>query len=127
MTQMPAEQLGLKALVYAPEGATRAKLALIEQLGAQVRLVGTDLDAAKDEGRRHAEERELPFFEDGAEMAQYEGYLAAIQKTGRSAGTAASYRADLNVAIKFLGAETPVADLTVDRVREYVDIVASLR
>ena len=75
-TAWAAERLGLKALVYAPEGATRAKLALIEPLGAEIHLVGSDLDEAKDEGRRHARERGLPFFEDGAEMAQYEGYGA---------------------------------------------------
>jgi threonine dehydratase len=73
-TAWAAQRLGLKALVYAPEGATQAKAALIEQLGAELRLVGSDLDTAKDEGRRHADERGLPFFEDGAEMAQYEGY-----------------------------------------------------
>ena len=55
----------------------------------------------------------------GTLAAVAEGYLDAIQKNGRSAGTAASYRADLNVALKYLGAKTPVATLTVDRVREY--------
>src|SRR5688572_11303559 len=72
-TAWAAARLGLKALVYAPEGATRAKLALIEPLGAEIRLLGSDLDEAKEKGRRHADERGLPFFEDGAEMAQYEG------------------------------------------------------
>ena len=55
----------------------------------------------------------------GTLAAVAEGYLAAIQRNGRSAGTAASYRADLNVALKFVGADTAVADLTVDRVREF--------
>ena len=73
-TAWAAQRLGLKALVYAPEGATQAKVELIQELGAEIRFVGSDLDAAKDEGRRHANERGLPFFEDGAEMAQYEGY-----------------------------------------------------
>jgi len=73
-TAWAAERLGLKAVVYAPEGATQAKVALIQELGAEIRLVGSDLDAAKDEGRRHADQHGLPFFEDGAEMAQYEGY-----------------------------------------------------
>jgi threonine dehydratase len=73
-TAWAAERLGLKALVYAPEGATQAKVVLIEQLGAEIHLFGSDLDEAKDEGRRHAERAGLPFFEDGAEMAQYEGY-----------------------------------------------------
>jgi threonine dehydratase len=75
-TAWVAERLGLKARVYAPEGATQAKVALIKQFGAEVHLVGSDFDQAKDEGRRHAEEHGLPFFDDGAEMAQYEGYGA---------------------------------------------------
>lgn len=73
-TAWAAGRLGLEAIVYAPEGATQAKVALIERLGADIRLVGTDFDEAKDEGRRHADERGLPFFEDGAEMSQYDGY-----------------------------------------------------
>jgi threonine dehydratase len=73
-TAWSAQRLGLKALVYAPEGATQAKVALIERLGAEIRLVGSDFDTAKDEARRHAESSGLPLFEDGAEMAQYEGY-----------------------------------------------------
>lgn len=75
-TAWAAARLGLNALVYAPEGAARAKLALVEQLGAEIRLVGSDLDEAKDEARCHATVHDLPFFEDGAEMAQYEGYGA---------------------------------------------------
>jgi threonine dehydratase len=75
-TAWAARRLGLGALVYAPEGATRTKLALVEELGAEIRLVGTDLDEAKDEARRHAAAHRLPFFEDGAEAAQYEGYGA---------------------------------------------------
>jgi threonine dehydratase len=71
-TAWAAGRLGLKALVYAPQGATQAKVALIEQLGAEICQVGFDLDTAKDEGRRHADAHGLPFFEDGAEMAQYE-------------------------------------------------------
>ena len=75
-TAWAAKRLGLRALVYAPEGATRTKLALVEELDAEIRLVGTDLDEAKDEARRHANAHRLPFFEDGAESAQYEGYGA---------------------------------------------------
>lgn len=73
-TAWAAQRLGLQAIVYAPLEAARAKVALIESLGAKVRLVGDDVDHAKEEGRRHAEREELPFFEDGAERAQYEGY-----------------------------------------------------
>jgi threonine dehydratase len=75
-TAWAAQLVGLRALVYAPEDAARSKLALVEELGAEVRLVGADLDEAKDEARRHAAARRLPFFEDGAEPAQYDGYGA---------------------------------------------------
>ena len=67
---------GLRAMVYAPAGASLAKLALIDALGAELRLVGTDLDFAKDEGKRFAAEARIPFFEDGIEPTQYEGYGA---------------------------------------------------
>jgi threonine dehydratase len=69
-------ELGLRAMVYAPAGASLAKLALIDRLGAEVRLVGTDLDFAKDEGKRFAAEARIPFFEDGVEPTQFEGYAA---------------------------------------------------
>jgi threonine dehydratase len=75
-TAWAADRLGLRAVVYAPEGATQTKLALVEGLGAEVRLVGADLDEAKEEARRFAARDGLPFFEDGAEPAQYEGYGA---------------------------------------------------
>jgi threonine dehydratase len=75
-TAWAAQRLGLRAVVYAPVGAAQAKVDLIEQLGAELRLTGADLDEAKDEGRGLAAERHLPFFEDGAEPAQYEGYRA---------------------------------------------------
>ena len=75
-TAWAAERLGLDAIVYAPESASEAKLALIRGLAAEIRLVGADMDEAKDEARRHAESAGLPLFEDGAEPAQYEGYGA---------------------------------------------------
>jgi threonine dehydratase len=75
-TAWAAERLGLHAVVYAPEGATQAKLDLIRGLGAEIRLVGADLDEAKDEARCHATRDGLPLFEDGAETAQYDGYGA---------------------------------------------------
>lgn len=75
-TAWAAERLGLKAVVYAPESASRAKLALIEGLGAEIRQTGVDLDEAKEEAREYAESARAPFFEDGAERAQYEGYAA---------------------------------------------------
>lgn len=75
-TAWAAERVGLRAVVYAPEGAAQAKIELVRRLGAEIRLVGADLDAAKDEARSHAAANGLPFFEDGAELAQYEGYGA---------------------------------------------------
>jgi threonine dehydratase len=68
------KELGLRAMVYAPAGASLAKLALIDRLGAEIRLIGTDLDFAKDEGKRFAAESRVPFFEDGAEPTQLDGY-----------------------------------------------------
>jgi threonine dehydratase len=75
-TAWAAERLGLDAVVYAPESASRAKLELIKSLGADIRQTGADLDAAKDQARAYASKHDLPFFEDGAERAQYEGYAA---------------------------------------------------
>jgi threonine dehydratase len=75
-TAWAGQRLGLRSVVYAPAAASRSKLALIEGLGAEVRLGGADLDEAKAVGREWAEERGLPFFEDGAERPQYEGYAA---------------------------------------------------
>ena len=71
-----AERLGLRAVVYAPLGASRTKLAHLERLGAEVHSGGADVDEAKDDARAFAADRGLPFFEDGAEPAQLDGYAA---------------------------------------------------
>lgn len=71
-----SRELGLRAMVYAPAGASLAKLALIDGLGAEIRIAGTDLDFAKEEGKQFAADANLPFFEDGIEPTQYEGYGA---------------------------------------------------
>lgn len=81
-----ARQLDLTAVVYAPRAASGAKVALLQQLGAEVRLTGADLDEAKDEARACATERGLPFFEDGAEPAQYKGYGAIADEILEQAG-----------------------------------------
>ena len=70
----------MRAIVYAPAGASLAKLALIERLGAEIRLTGTDLDVAKEEGKRFAAEARLPFFEDGVEPTQYAGYATIAEE-----------------------------------------------
>jgi threonine dehydratase len=79
-TAWAARQSGLPATVYAPLGASLAKLALIERFGARVRLTGRDLDEAKQAAREDARESGLAFFEDGAEPAQYEGYGAIAKE-----------------------------------------------
>jgi threonine dehydratase len=73
-TAWAARRTGLSAVVFAPHGASRTKLDVIAKQGAEIRLVGRDLDEAKEEGRVFALERSWPFFEDGDEPAQYGGY-----------------------------------------------------
>jgi threonine dehydratase len=75
-TAWAASGLGLDATVYVPAGASRAKLSLLAGLGADVLEVGADLDEAKDEAVAFARGSGLPFFEDGAEPAQLDGYAA---------------------------------------------------
>jgi threonine dehydratase len=71
-----AERLGMDAVVYAPEETSRRKLARMRELGADIRLVGADVDEAKDAARAFAASEGVPFFEDGAEPAQFQGYRA---------------------------------------------------
>lgn len=73
-TAWAAARLGLRAIVFVPLGASSAKLALIERQDTEIRTVGADMDEAKESARLFAGERGLPFFEDGAEPAQYEAY-----------------------------------------------------
>jgi threonine dehydratase len=73
-TAWAAQRTGVRAVVFGPEGASRAKVAVMEELGAELHMVGPDLDYAKERAREFAAERHLPFFEDGAEPAQFEGY-----------------------------------------------------
>jgi len=75
-TAWAARRLGMQAIVYAPRGASATKVTLLELLRADLRLVGDDFDDAKDEARTFAAANGLPFFEDGAEPAQLEGYGA---------------------------------------------------
>jgi threonine dehydratase len=57
-----------------------AKLALIERQGASIRLAGNDFDHAKVEARAFAAAEGLPFFEDGNEPAQWEGYRSIARE-----------------------------------------------
>jgi threonine dehydratase len=85
-----AERTGMRAVVFVPDGASAAKVALLEQLGAELHEVGTDLDDSKDRARGYAAEQGLPFFEDGDEPAQFEGYKAIgdeiLQQLGEPPG-----------------------------------------
>jgi threonine dehydratase len=75
-TAWAAEQLGLDAIVYVPEGASETKLEKLSAFGAELVVTGADLDEAKEQAVAHAEQVGLPFFEDGAEPAQLGGYAA---------------------------------------------------
>ena len=69
-------RLGAAAVVFVPPGAAEAKLTLLRDLGADVRVAGSDLDEAKEVARAYAGDAGLPFFEDGAEPLQYDAYGA---------------------------------------------------
>ena len=73
-TAWAASRHGMSAVVFVPERASAAKLALLRGLGAELMAGGADLDEAKAAGIEHARAQGLPFFQDGAEPAQYQGY-----------------------------------------------------
>lgn len=73
-TAWAANRLGLRAIVYVPEEVSPLKLGHIERWGGEIRKEGVDLDEAKDIARAEADANGLPFFEDGAEQVQYDGY-----------------------------------------------------
>jgi threonine dehydratase len=73
-TAWAAERLGMRAVVFVPEAASETKVGLLQGLGADLRAEGRDLDEAKERALGFAESARLPFFEDGAEPAQFEGY-----------------------------------------------------
>lgn len=75
-TAWAAGRAGLRAVVFAPAGASATKLERMRELGAEVRLTGADLDEAKAAAVAFARESGARFFEDGAEPAQYEAYRA---------------------------------------------------
>ena len=75
-TAWAARRAGIPAVVFVPEQASAAKLALIEAQGAELRRTGADMDEAKAAARAYAAERDAFFFEDGAEPAQFDGYEA---------------------------------------------------
>jgi threonine dehydratase len=75
-TAWAARRTGVPAVVFVPERASAAKVALIGAQGAELRRAGADVDEAKDAARAFAAEQGAFFFEDGAEPAQFDGYEA---------------------------------------------------
>jgi threonine dehydratase len=73
-TAWAAARHGMTAVVFVPERASAAKLELLRRLGAELVVGGADLDEAKAAGVEYARVHGLPFFQDGAEPAQYRGY-----------------------------------------------------
>ena len=73
-TAWAARELGLHAVVFVPENAARTKVARIEALGAELHCEGVDFDDTKERAAARAAALGVPYFEDGAEPAQYEGY-----------------------------------------------------
>jgi len=64
-------EIGL--IVYAATTANPFKVERMRRLGADVRLVGDDFDAAKDAGRQFASDEGRTFIEDGRDIAITEG------------------------------------------------------
>ena len=92
-TAWSASRLGLEAAVFVPESASESKLAIVARFGAEIRKVGRDLDEAKEAALAHAEFVGAPFFEDGAERAQYDGYsIDRSRDPGAAARDAGSRR-----------------------------------
>jgi threonine dehydratase len=79
-TAWAAEREDLHAFVFVPETASETKLELMAAHGAEVRQHGADMDEAKEEARRFASDAGFPFFEDGAEPAQFDGYGAIAEE-----------------------------------------------
>ena len=68
-----ARKRGLPVVIFAAESANALKLDGMRKLGADVRLVGRDFDAAKEHAYRFAEETGGRYIEDGREPAIAEG------------------------------------------------------
>ncbi len=75
-TAWAARRAGIRAIVFVPEQASAAKVALIEAQGGELRRAGADMDEAKAAAHAHAQQIGAFFFEDGAEPAQFDGYAA---------------------------------------------------
>jgi threonine dehydratase len=68
-----ARKRNVPLTVFAAESASPAKVEMMRRLGAEVRLEGSDLDAAKEVARRVASSEGWRFVEDGREVEVAEG------------------------------------------------------
>ena len=68
-----AQECGQRIIIFAATTADPAKVARMRSLGAEVRLAGTDFDAAKEEALRFAEQHGFGLMVDGREPAIAEG------------------------------------------------------
>ena len=75
-TAWAAKRAGARAIIFVPQQASAAKVALIQAQGGELYRVGADVDEAKAAARAYAAEHDAFFFEDGAEQAQFDGYEA---------------------------------------------------
>jgi threonine dehydratase len=75
-TAWAAKRARARAIVFVPQQASAAKVALIQAQGAELYRIGADMDEAKAAARAYAAEHDAFFFEDGAEPAQFDGYEA---------------------------------------------------
>jgi hypothetical protein len=50
-----------------------------------------------------------------------ERFIKHLEDEGKSPGTCSSYGAELRLAIKYLGADTPIASLTTEQVQAYFE------
>ncbi len=75
-TAWAAGRAGLSATVFVPEVTSQTKLATLVRVGADIVQAGVDVDEAKERGLAYAATNGLPFFEDGGDAAQLDGYAA---------------------------------------------------
>jgi threonine dehydratase len=73
-TAWAAKRAGVRAVIFVPQQASAAKVALIQAQGAELYRTGVDVDEAKAAAQAYAAEHDAFFFEDGAEPAQFDGY-----------------------------------------------------
>lgn len=68
-----ARKAGRHLTVFAPENGNPVKVSSMRRMGAEVRLCGIDMDAAKEVARSYAKQIGALFVEDGADPAFAEG------------------------------------------------------